>query len=548
MLGTVRAKRDGEGREGLDTRWRVLAVALLLCACSAHGYGEPAHEQSPRSYAASIPDSQPEAPVFSERAGVAEAPLFGLISFRGAQHKEDNAKIGIAPALYTRFTGRKPALYNGGWFYQSDTPGEIETQRITNQILSFYATRGVDFVFYDEYGLDWPEPPFDYTAEADKFIALKISNGIFYHRASPNAANVKFAVNIVCDWFSSPKSGTTWGYLTEHATAIRALFDDPNYQRFHDLPIVGLYNGGYKSPFDGSTFVEHWPEVKAILGDVWIIVTDNKMAQFKAFGAHAMTAYGNNGSSPGRSAGRWAYSAQQGVDLGITTANDARPLHVGFLNLTGTDARPRGGKPIFTDYPAHDDLLATLRAMAPLTPEGRRIDDIVVATAADEFDEGELADPTRDNSTEVLDAVGLWKRALDGEVPYTYKISTSTHYVTKNGSGWATATGIDLAHHNEEQRSSTAGDTLTLTRTGTAFAFYGTQEPTQGRFSVVIDDREPTVVDAGRGKGGTNTLLWAATGLEEKSHTVVVTVLGEHEKGTTDEVSATKFTVTYIPR
>lgn len=229
------------------------------------------------------------------------------------------------------------------------------------------------------------------------------------------------------------------------------------------------------------------------------------------------------------------------------------------VSLTGSDVRPRGGNPAFCDLPAHDDILLTLRVLCPITPLGRSISDIVIANTADEYDEGELADPTRDNGTESLDAIALWKRKLDltvgrdgfgttalGAGTYTYSISPSTKYVTKAGT-WTTQAAIDLAYQNEEQDSSTAASTLTLVRTGTAFAITGYQFNTQGQFTVTVDGGAATTVDSGSGSGGRSTVLWSVTGLSNASHTIVVTVLGSHSAGSTNDVRIDRFKVTYVP-
>jgi hypothetical protein len=101
--------------------------------------------------------------------------------------------------------------------------------------------------------------------------------------------------------------------------------------------------------------------------------------------------------------------------------------------------------------------------------------------------------------------------------------SSSRLYRTK---GWATreATGASGGSAIETSKSGTG---ISVRFHGSGISWIGRRGATGGLAAIILDGKRVATVDTGGGTGDEKRVLWAATGLSHKVHTLTVRALGE---------------------
>jgi hypothetical protein len=117
---------------------------------------------------------------------------------------------------------------------------------------------------------------------------------------------------------------------------------------------------------------------------------------------------------------------------------------------------------------------------------------------------------------------------------------TTTTVMGTDGSVTYTGTFLDwanvLALSGHWHYTDTGGDTITVPFTGTQIDVYGNESFNLGNASYAVDGGSPVTVSqyVAGGDAVWQQLLWSSGSLTNGAHTLVVTCLGTHESGSTD--------------
>ena len=118
------------------------------------------------------------------------------------------------------------------------------------------------------------------------------------------------------------------------------------------------------------------------------------------------------------------------------------------------------------------------------------------------------------------------------EITYTYDDTDPALNYTGTWSHVANQSYTGGDYKNTESFSNTAGDSMSLTFTGTAVRWIGSQTNNHGLADVYIDGVKQATVDCA---GNANqAVLFSKTGLSSGTHTLKIVVDGTHSSGSTD--------------
>jgi peptidase M23-like protein len=111
--------------------------------------------------------------------------------------------------------------------------------------------------------------------------------------------------------------------------------------------------------------------------------------------------------------------------------------------------------------------------------------------------------------------------------------STSLLSVDSSRSGWDTVSDRDHYFGGTVLRSSTAGDSVSLTREGHDFAIVATRGPDKGRFAVYSDGIRAGVVDLYSERTANRQIVWRTGFAKSETRTVRLRVLAERNAAST---------------
>lgn len=121
-------------------------------------------------------------------------------------------------------------------------------------------------------------------------------------------------------------------------------------------------------------------------------------------------------------------------------------------------------------------------------------------------------------------------------------IQESDHRVYRKGT-WGKRVSAS-ASKGFARRAAKKGASIKLTFKGTSVTWIGRKSPGHGLAEVILDGRRVAVVGGAPGSARERVVLWSATGLANKKHTVVIRALGEPSGGgTTTSVDVDGFIV-----
>jgi len=315
----------------------------------------------------------------------------------------------------------------------------------------------------------------------------------------------------------------TWKYLSTFAAWTANEMLSSTYMRIGNKPLLGLFNPSEINA--SSNALANWlafvTDVEGILGESVCVIgygaTDNAAA--KACKCNGTTNYGVLGGQPAGT-GQKPWSTQVAVDAGLLSGPPLYNLLIYKVNCL-IDQRPQKGPGgcAWSDVPAADDLVTAIKGALAEQP-----DIITIGEAVDELAEGGGGlTPTLQDGTYFVDLIGIARGQLSVST-FTSKIGATLDYIVPTGA-WVKTTNVIGAYDTEEQRSSTIGDTLFLSRNNcTGFTIWGSLGPALGSFSVQVDGVTVATVSQ-VGSASVSQLLFTSAALSNATHTIQITVV-----------------------